>query len=245
MVFLSEMRGEETSMPGRGAIITPATLRFFRDLKRHNSKEWMDANRDRYRADVVAPFRALLSALAPHVIQLHPGFDTLGRTGVNFSRINRDIRFARDKTPYHTHMYLTIPDPGAGDEARTQLYVGISAEAVTAGFRAYSMGPAKKSLFRQMVLPRVVANPNWVARQKKRLGRRYESYWYSTEKGEWTKHEGWPLGPAEWEKLQGWVVRRKFSQSAAALPGFVAVIDHLFRDVYPLFSFVSSTIWNP
>ena len=231
-------------MPRRDAIITSATLRFFRDLKRHNHKEWMDANRDRYRTEVVAPFRALLSALAPYVIQLHPGFDTLGRTGVNFLRINRDIRFARDKTPYHTHMYLTFPDPGAGDEARTQLYVGISAETVTAGFRAYSMGPAKKSLFRQMVLPRVVANPNWLPRLKKRLGRRYESYWYSTEKGEWTKHQGWPLGPAEWEKLQGWVVRQKFSPSAAARPNFVAVINHLLRDVYPLFSFVSSTVWN-
>lgn len=231
-------------MPGRGAIISPATLRFFRDLKHNNHKEWMDANRDRYRADVVAPFRALLSALAPHVLQLHSGFNTLGRTGVNFSRINRDIRFARDKTPYHAHMYLTFPDPGVGDETRNQLYVGISSEAVTAGFRAYSMGPAKKSLFRQMVLPRVLANPNWLARQKKRLGRRYESYWYSTEKSEWTKHEGWPLGPAEWEKLQGWVVRRRFSPSAAALPRFVTDIDRLFRDVYPLFSFVSSTVWN-
>ena len=244
IVPLTEMRGERKRMPGRGAIITPATLRFFRDLKRHNCKEWMDANRDRYRGDVVEPFRALLAAVRPYVLQLHPGFDTAGRTGVNFSRINRDIRFARDKTPYHSRMYLTFPDPGAGDDARTQLYIGISAEAVTAGFRAYLMGPAKKSLFRQIVLPRVMANPNWVARQKKRLGRRYESYWYSTEKGEWTKHEGWPLGPAEWEKLQGWVVRRKFPQSAGTLPRFVTDIDHLFRDVYPLFLFVSSTSWK-
>jgi uncharacterized protein (TIGR02453 family) len=238
------MRGEQTPMPERGAIITPATFRFFCELKRNNRKEWMDANRDRYRTEVVAPFRALLTAVTPYVLQLHPGFDISGRTGVNFSRINRDIRFARDKTPYHTQMYLKFPDPGAGDDATAQLYVGISAEAVTAGFRAYSMGPAKKSQFRQIVLPRVVANPNWVARQKKRLGRRYESYWYSTEKGEWTKRAGWPLGPAEWEKLQGWVVRRKFSPSAAALLRFVTDIDHLFRDVYPLFSFVSSASWK-
>ena len=191
-------------------IITPATLRFFRELKRNNRKEWMDANRDRYRAEVVAPFRALLSALTPHVLKLNPGFDISGRTGVNFSRINRDIRFAQDKTPYRPQMYLTFPDPGAGENATTQLYIGISAEAVTAGFRAYSMGPAKKSPVRLMVLPRVEANPNWLVRQKKRLGRRFESYWYSTEKGEWTKHKGWPLGPEEWKKLQGWVVRRKF-----------------------------------
>jgi uncharacterized protein (TIGR02453 family) len=231
-------------MPGRGAIITTATLRFFRELKRNNRKDWMDANREKYRSDVVETFRALLAALAPHVVQLHPGIDTSGRTGVNLSRINRDIRFARDKTPYHPHMYLTFPDPGAAENATTQLYVGISAEAVTAGFRAYAMGPAKKSPMRQIVLPRVVANPNWVAEQKKRLGRRYECYWYSTEKGEWTKHPGWPLSPSEWERLQGWVVRRKLPQSAATRPKFVTDICHVFGDLYPLFSFVSSTSWK-
>ena len=134
-------------MPGRAAILTPATLRFFRDLNRHNRKEWMDENRDRYRSEIVEPFRALLAALAPDVLQLHPGFDTSGRTGVNLSRINRDIRFAKDKTPYHTHMYLTFPDPGAGENATTQLYVGISVEAVTAGFRAYSMGRPRNRQF--------------------------------------------------------------------------------------------------
>jgi len=231
-------------MPGRSAGISPATLRFFRELKRNNRKEWMDANRDRYRAEVVEPFRALLAELAPLALQRNPGFHTAGRTGVNFSRINRDIRFSKDKTPYNAHMYLTFPDPAAAENATTQLYVGISAEAVTAGFRAYSMGPRKNSPVRQIVLPRVAANPNWLPKQKKRLGRRYEGYWYSTEKGAWTKHEGWPLGPAEWEKLQGWVVRRKFPQSAATRPGFIKDIGRLFRDVYPLFSFVSSANWK-
>ena len=171
----------------------------------------MDFNRGRYRSVVVEPFRALLNALSPAVLGLNPDFDISGRTGVNFSRINRDTRFARDKTPYRPQMYLRFPDPGAPENSTTQLYVGISAEAVTSGFRAYAMGPAKKSPFRLIVLPRVEANINWLAGQKK-LGRRYESYWYSTEKGEWTKHEGWPLGPDEWKKLKGWVVRRKFPQ---------------------------------
>ena len=231
-------------MPQRQAIIAPATLRFFRELNRHNNKEWMDANRDRYRSEVVEPFRVLLAALAPDVLKLNPGFETSGRTGVNFSRINRDIRFARDKTPYRPQMYLTFPDPQAADSARTQLYMGISAETVTGGFRTYAMGPAKKSHLTQTVLPRVGANSRWFARQKNRLGRRYESYWYSTEKGEWTKHQGWPLGPEEWKKLQGWVVRRKFTPSAAIRPGFVADTNRVFRDVYPLFEFVSSPCWT-
>jgi len=232
-------------MPAHGAIITPATLRFFRDLSRHNRKDWMDANRDRYRSDVVAPFRALLAAIAPAALELYSGFDTSGRTGVNFSRINRDIRFARDKTPYRPQMYLTFPDPDAADEARTQLYVGISGETVTAGFRTYAMGSAKKSPLTQMVLPRVAEHAPWLTRQKKRLGRRYESYWYSSEKGEWTKHNGWPLEPAEWKKLKGWVVRRKFPPRAATRLSFTTDISRLFRDLYPLFVFVTLPGWKP
>jgi uncharacterized protein (TIGR02453 family) len=242
--FLSKLRQELTLIPGHAAIIKSATFRFFRDLNRHNHKEWMDANRDRYRSEVVEPFRALLTTLTPYVNKLHPGFDTSGRTGVNFSRINRDIRFSRDKTPYRPQMYLTFPDAGAGDNARTQLYIGISAKSVTAGFRAYAMRPLTKSPFRRMILSRVVANPNWIAGQKKRLRRRYESYWYSTEKGEWTKHRGWPIGSAEWKKVQGWVVRRKFPRCGATLPSFVTKIDRLFRDVYPLFMFASSPRWK-
>jgi uncharacterized protein (TIGR02453 family) len=231
-------------MSPRTTTITPATLGFFRELSRNNSKEWMDANRERYRSDVVEPFRALLRALAPAVLKLEPDFDTSGRTGTNLSRINRDIRFARDKTPYRPQMYLTFPDPSAADEGTTQLYVGISGQAVTAGFRTYAMGSAKKSPLTQMVQPRVASHAQWLVRQKKRLGRRYESYWYTTEKGEWTKHAGWPLEGADWKKLQGWVVRRKFPPSAATRPAFMADLNRLFRDVYPLFAFVSSASWK-
>src|SRR5882762_5889324 len=106
-------------MSARSVTITPATLRFFRDLGRNNRKEWMDANRERYRSDVVEPFRALLAALAAAVLKLNPDFDTSGRTGTNFSRINRDIRFARDKTPYRPQMYLTFPDPAAAEKGTT------------------------------------------------------------------------------------------------------------------------------
>jgi len=235
----------DSERQGKTTILTPETFRFVSELEQNDGKDWMDASRDRCQQHVVGPLRDLLEALTPAALALDGGFVVTGRTGVNFSRINRDIRFARDKTPYRPQMYLTFPDPGAGENASTQLYVGISAGAVTAGFRVYAMGPARNSPFRQMILPRVAANPNWVARQKKRMGRRYESYWYSTEKGEWTKHEGWPLEPEEWKKLQAWVVRRKFPPSAPALPRFVTDINRLFRDVYPLFTFVSSPGWKP
>jgi len=220
-------------------IFTRSTFQFFRDLGRHNRKEWMDANRERYQQTVVQPFRRLLDELAPKILQLDSRFDTSGRTGANFSRINRDIRFAKDKTLYRTHMYLKFSPPFSGDGETGQLYTGISADTVTAGFRIYSGGKRKDSALGQIVEPRILGQPKWAAQQKKRLGRRYESYWYRTEKGQWTKRDGWPLTPEDWKKLQGWIVRRKFPTAAATRVSFVRDVVRVFRDLYPLLRFTS------
>ena len=62
-------------------VFTRETFQFFKDLGRHNRKEWMEANRDRYQAALVQPLRRLLEELASEVLQLDSGFDTSGRTG--------------------------------------------------------------------------------------------------------------------------------------------------------------------
>lgn len=221
-------------------IFTRETSRFFRELARHNRKPWMDQNRERYQEYVVAPFRRLLESLAPAALALDASFDVSGRTGTNFSRINRDIRFAKDKTPYRPQMYLMFRRPKRAAEAG-QLYASLSADSVTAGFRIYSGGTKRDSALAQIAQPRAIANPRWLARQKKRLGRGYESYWYSVEKGEWKRHSGWPASPEEWKKIVGWVVRRKMPPSAAVSAKFVGDVEKIFRAVHPLYKFTSSS----
>ncbi len=220
-------------------IFTRETFQFFKELGRSNRKVWMDANRERYQSDVVRPFRCLLEELAPTVLELDSRFDTSGRTGPNFSRINRDIRFAKDKTPYKTQMYLKFSVPAPGNRESGQLYVGLSTDTVTAGFRIYSGGKRKESTLALIAEPRVLANSGWVAKQKKRLGRRYESYWYTMEKGEWTKHDGWPASPGDWKKILAWIVRRKLSPLAAARASFVRDAAKVFSDLYPLLRYTS------
>ncbi len=226
-------------MPAGKPIFTNDIFRFFRELGRHNCKEWMDANRERYQESVVAPFRALLEALTPAVLALDSRFDVGGRTGANFSRINRDIRFAKDKTPYRAQMYVQFRGSWPKAKEAGQLYVGLSTDAVTAGFRIYGGQPRKLSPLAQIAAPRVLANPRWIAQQKKRLGRRYESYWYSVEKGEWTQHNGWPESPAEWKKIHGWIVRRKLPPSAATRSNFTNEAARVFRELFPLYRLTS------
>jgi len=215
------------------------TVQFFRELSRNNHKPWMDANRERYRAEVVEPLRALLERLAPAAHKLNPQFVTSGRVGENFSRINRDIRFARDKSPYRPQMYLFFAEPVADGG---QLYVGVGTDVVTCGFRIYGSGRAAPLV--QFGRARGRDNSKWIARQKSRLGKKFESYWYATLKGEWTKHKGWPVTAEEWKKLQAWVVRRKFSPSAASSSAFEREACKVFAQVYPLYEFACSANWR-
>jgi uncharacterized protein (TIGR02453 family) len=224
-------------------IFSPATFRFFRDLARNNRKPWMDANRDRYRAEVVEPFRRLLDRLAPAVLRLSPAFETGGRTGKNFSRINRDIRFAADKSPYRPHFYLFFSERAEEGRGGGQLYVGLAADAVTSGFRIYFGG--RDGTLARIGVPRARENAPWLARQKRRLGKRYDSYWYSSHKGEWTRHAGWPLAPDDWKRLKGWIVRRKFRPAAATRPAFARDVTRIFRELYPLYRFTSAADWKP
>src|ERR1700738_4878420 len=161
-------------------ILTRETFRFFRDLYRNNRTQWMQANRQRYQECIVQPLRHLCEELAPAILRLDARFETSGRTGANLSRINRDIRFAKDKTPYRAAMYVKFSAPFSGEGETGQLYVGVSKETVAVGLRIYSGSKRKEAARGQIAGPRLEASPKWLAQQKRRLGRKYESYWYST-----------------------------------------------------------------
>lgn len=225
-------------MAAKQAIFSKEAFKFFRDLKRNNYKDWMAANRERYQSAVVQPLRKLMEEMAPTVLKLDSRFETTGRRGANLSRINNDIRFSKDKTLYKTHMYLKFSVPISAELESGQLYTGISTNVVTAGFRMYGGSKRKESPLALIADSRIVKNPRWLAQLKRRLGRKYESYWYSIAKGQWTQRNGWPTNE-EWSKVQAWIVRRKFSPSAAMRITFPNEIAKIYRDVYPLLKFIS------
>lgn len=218
-------------------IFTRDTFQFFRDLARNNKKVWMDANRERYQKCVVLPFRSLLDVMSPEVLELDERFDTTGQSGSNFSRINRDIRFAKDKTPYRPQMYLKfgVPFPGEGETG--ELYTGLSKDTVTVGFRIYGGAKRKLSALGVIADGRLDAQPKWLAQQKKKLARKYESYWYAQEKREWKERDGWPASAEEFKKLQGWIVRKQLKPMDATKATFPKEIAKIFRDVFPLLQF--------
>src|SRR6059036_1548613 len=82
-------------------MFTPASLAFLRGLARHNNKPWFEAHRESYENDVRAPMRALIEELDVRLARLAP--EITGDPKRSMFRINRDIRFSKDKSPYKTH----------------------------------------------------------------------------------------------------------------------------------------------
>lgn len=73
---------------------TPAALRFFKDLKRHNNKPWFEAHKEEYLALVVAPMRALIEELDVRFARSAP--EITGDPKRSMFRIYRDVRFSKN-----------------------------------------------------------------------------------------------------------------------------------------------------
>jgi uncharacterized protein (TIGR02453 family) len=138
-----------SSFPG----FTAESFAFFQELSQHNNKGWFDQNRPRYEKHVTGAFRALLETLTPFLLTLDPHFEISGKTNGNFSRINRDIRFSKDKSPYKSNYYLYVYDRRHDRGHAGRLYVGLSADCLTVGFSIYDTwrGPkgALQTVFRK------------------------------------------------------------------------------------------------
>ncbi|MBI1983810.1 MAG: DUF2461 domain-containing protein [Acidobacteria bacterium] len=217
---------------------------FFQELSRRNNKAWFDRNRSRYEEHVNGGFRSLLVELEPFLLRLNPNFETAGKTNRNFSRINRDIRFSKDKSPYKPNFYLYVFDRRRERDKDGRFYVGLSAECVTVGFSIYAAwdrGPkgALETVFRQRVAahPEVLNGLVW----KTVIGKRFDAYWYRQEKKQWALHPGVPKREEDWLSMQGWVVRKVFAPTARGLAGprFIQTIERIFAELYPLYAFTS------
>lgn len=80
------------------------TLGFFSDLTRNNNKLWFDEHKEMYEQQVLSPARDFILALGEKLKKISPGVQADPRVNKSLFRLNRDIRFSHDKTPYKTHL---------------------------------------------------------------------------------------------------------------------------------------------
>jgi uncharacterized protein (TIGR02453 family) len=108
-------------------------LGFFRALKFHQDKAWFDENRSIYDEQVLAPLTALLDDLTAAFAKKKIPLRAEGKKSI--FRIHRDVRFAKDKSPYKSHAGAVMTRTGAKND-NGLLYIHVSPDGcmVAAGF---------------------------------------------------------------------------------------------------------------
>jgi uncharacterized protein (TIGR02453 family) len=91
-------------------MLAPQTLKFLSGLKKNNNKDWFDKHRVQYEAARI-DFSNFIQLLIDELQQLDPTITGLSSRDCMF-RINRDIRFSKDKRPYKSNFGASIKRGG-------------------------------------------------------------------------------------------------------------------------------------
>lgn len=111
------------------------TFEFFMAIQFNNNRPFFQNNRDWYLRAVREPCLALADAVADAVELIDPDLER--RPHRVLSRINRDIRFTRDKSPYRDCMWLAFRRLGEERKTTLGLYVDIRATCISYGMGVY------------------------------------------------------------------------------------------------------------
>nr|WP_314839139.1 DUF2461 domain-containing protein [uncultured Flavobacterium sp.] len=101
-------------------MLTKESLQFLVDLKTNNNRDWFLDQKKRYEA-FKADYKRFVSDLLDTLKPLDPSLELLEVKNCTF-RINRDIRFSKDKTPYKSHLGIWISS-GAKGHNRSGYYI--------------------------------------------------------------------------------------------------------------------------
>ena len=100
-------------------------ISFFISLSMNNNKTFFEENKHIFERSVKEPLVALCEALGPVVRSIDPQFDV--RPARCVSRIHRDVRFSKDKSPFRDYMWVGYRRTGESSEDTCGFYFDVSA----------------------------------------------------------------------------------------------------------------------
>lgn len=109
--------------------LSKSYVSFFKELSANNNREWFQENKKRYEEHVKKPFNELVADVIARMQKLDPGLQLEPKDAI--FRIYRDVRFAKDKSPYKPFMAAAVGRGGRKDHGYPGIYFQASAEGVS------------------------------------------------------------------------------------------------------------------
>ena len=145
------MSARKTSVAFRG--FDRDAMQFWHELASEMSREWFAANKRRYQSVWVEPMLALLRDIARG---LSTAYRPLALAEPGVLRIYRDLRFARDKAPYKTHIagLIRLAGDALAEAGNTALYLQLGLDGEYAGVGCYQFDAPRVARWRRAVVGR-------------------------------------------------------------------------------------------
>lgn len=142
---MSDMREQQRRFQG----FRPKAFRFLKDIRTHNDKGWFREHRADYERYLLAPLRDLVTDLADFMLDIDLSFEVAPAVGKTISRIYRDTRFSKDKSPLRDCMWITFKR-NSKDWARWSVgyFLEINATWYRYGLGFYDAAPDVMAQFR-------------------------------------------------------------------------------------------------
>ena len=224
-------------MPASVPQLPPATMKFLRDLEKHNDRDWFQAHREAYLENVKAPFEAFVVAADAELLKFAPEMATEPSKAIY--RIHRDTRFSSDKTPYKTHVAASFFRADLGRHVSAGLYFEISNRYVGIAGGVYMPDADNLRLLRAHIsehherFARLVGEKRLVESMGALCGDQLKR----PPKGFPADHPA-----AEWLKYKNMYYWRELDADLATRPDLLSEILDRFRLMYPMMSFLNEPL---
>lgn len=120
--------------PTTAPFFRPALFQFLGELAQNNEREWFIANKGRYEDSLRGPSLEFIAAVAPLFVKVSPYIRCDPRpVGGSLFRINRDVRFSKDKSPYKTHAGIHLRHDAAKNAHAPGFYLHLEPKTMFVG----------------------------------------------------------------------------------------------------------------
>jgi uncharacterized protein (TIGR02453 family) len=137
----------------KSAHFTTEFFTFLRALKRHNNREWFNANKWRYEQHVRGPFLRFIEDFRPRLHAISPHFIADPRpSGGSLLRTYRDMRFRPDQVPYHTMAAARFPHVRWKQRHSPGFYLHLEPERSFLGLGLWHPDPDTRALVREAII---------------------------------------------------------------------------------------------
>ena len=216
-----------------------STLTFLKDLKRNNNKPWFDQHRQRYEA-AKQDFEQFISSVLQKFSSRDEDIRTLTAKECLF-RINRDVRFAKDKSPYKSNMGASI-SRGGKKSPFAGYYFHCEPGASFAGGGIWMPEPAEVKKIRQEIdycfdeFKKIVGSKRFVAVYGD-LSKDKEMTLVNLPKGYEKDNPA-----ADYIKLKSWVATRNLSDSELSSHSLADEVTKTFETLTPLVKLINRAL---